>query len=106
RVAPEYPFAVKTQTLHEALVEQVERPGRIDERLTGTVVLDAGRGGVWTVRLGGGRAELREGGSDERDALVATGADALADILAERISGVQAFLDGRLRVRGNLALSM
>ena len=97
---------MKTQTLHEALNEQVERQGRIDERTSGTVVLDAGRGGVWTLRLTRGEVELSEGASDDRDTHVTADADTLAGIVAERISGVQAFLDGRLRVRGNLALSM
>jgi pimeloyl-ACP methyl ester carboxylesterase len=97
---------MKTQTLHDALTEQVARRGPIDERTSGTVVLDAGRGGVWTLRLTQGHVDLSEGGSEDRDSWISTDADALADILAERISGVQAFLDGRLRVRGNLALSM
>ena len=95
-----------TQTLHDALTEQVRRVGRIDEHVHGTVVLDAGRGGVWTVRLDHGHATLAEGGSDERDSLVSVDPEALADIVAERTSGVRAFLDGKLRVRGNLALSM
>ena len=40
------------------------------------------------------------------DTLINVDSRALADILAEKTSGVQAFLDGKLRVRGNLALSM
>ena len=95
-----------TRSLHDALTEQVKRVGQIDERVHGTVVLDAGRGGVWTIRLDHGNADLQEGVSDQRDTLVNVDASALADILAEKTSGVQAFLDGRLRVRGNLALSM
>jgi hypothetical protein len=97
---------VKTQTLHEALTAQVARRSRIDERVSGAVVLDAGRGGIWTLRLTRGDVEVSEGGSEERDTWISTDPEALSDIMAERTSGVQAFLDGKLRVRGNLALSM
>src|SRR5437870_2645475 len=90
-------------TLHDRLTEQVGRQGRLQEWLDGTVLLDCGRGGVWTLRLDHGSVTLDEGASDEHDTHVATDARTLGDILAGSVSGIEAFLRGRLRVRGNLA---
>jgi pimeloyl-ACP methyl ester carboxylesterase len=70
------------------------------------VVFDAGEAGVWTVTLDQGRGRVRRGTADGASLTVQAPAAVLADVVCGRTSGVQAFLDGRLTVRGDLALSL
>jgi pimeloyl-ACP methyl ester carboxylesterase len=70
-------------------------------------VIDTGPGGAWTIKLGrdGGLSAHR--GADHRpDSHIRTDPDTWLAILDGRESGIAAFLEGRLVVRGNLALSM
>ena len=70
------------------------------------VVLDAGEPGVWTVTLEDGRGRVRRGGADGADLLVRAEPHVLADVVCGRVSGVHAFLEGCLTVRGDLALAL
>src|SRR5437588_9664086 len=97
---------VKSATLHDLLTEQVARRSDLGDRLTGTVLLDTGRGGVWTLRLDHGTVALQEGVSRDWDTHVFTDPETFAGILSGSESGIQASLRGGLRVRGNLALSL
>jgi len=76
------------------------------ERRTARVVLDAGEAGVWTVSLASGRSTVRRGSSTGAALTVRGSRDLLADVVAGRVSGVYAFLDGRLTVRGDLSLAL
>src|SRR3989442_6627947 len=98
--------SIETRTLHDLLTEQIARRGKLGDRITGTVVLDSGRGGVWTLRFDHGEVTASEGVADERDTLISTTPEALADVIQGRKSGIEAFLEGHIRVRGNLALSL
>ena len=69
-----------------------------------TVVLDAGEQGVWTVEVGDGRARTHRGSAPEPTLLVHGTAHALADVVSGRTSGAQAFLGGRVSLRGDLGL--
>jgi len=80
--------------------------GTVLARRTATVVFDAGEAGVWTVTLAGGRGRVRRGSADSPSLVVRATPDVLADVVCGRTSGVHAFLDGRLTVRGDLALSL
>ncbi len=71
-----------------------------------TVVFDAGEAGVWTVTVSGGRGRARRGGSPRPTLLVRGSAPVLASVVSGERSGVHAFLDGSLTVRGDLALSL
>jgi pimeloyl-ACP methyl ester carboxylesterase len=71
-----------------------------------TIVFDATDGGVWTVEIGGGRGRARRGSAPDPTLLVRSRAATLADVVCGRRSGVTAFLDGDLTVRGDLALSL
>jgi pimeloyl-ACP methyl ester carboxylesterase len=73
---------------------------------TASVVFDAGQGDVWTVDLRGGRGRARRGGAESPTVTVRGSAAALADIVSGRASGVHAFLDGRVVVRGDLGLAL
>ena len=76
------------------------------ERRTSTVVLDTGGSGAWTVSLDRGRASVRRGAAPAPALTVRAPAPLLADVVAGHESGVHAFLDGRLTVRGDLALGL
>jgi pimeloyl-ACP methyl ester carboxylesterase/putative sterol carrier protein len=80
--------------------------GTVLERRTATIVLDATDGGVWTVELDDGRARARRGAAPDPTLVVRSSAASLADVVCGTASGVTAFLDGRLTVRGDLALSL
>ena len=73
---------------------------------TATVVFDAGEQGVWTVTLDRGRGRVRRGATDAPTLVVRAPAGVLADVVCGRRSGVHAFLEGALTVRGDLALSL
>src|SRR5207249_3504907 len=80
-----------TATLHDLLTEQIARRGKLGDRINGTVILDSGRGGVWTLRFDRGDVTATEGVGDHRDALISITPDALADVIAGRKSGIEAF---------------
>jgi pimeloyl-ACP methyl ester carboxylesterase len=90
------------------LVSRLRRglTGTVLERRTATVVFDAGESGVWTVTLTDGKGRVRRGSADAPDLVVRALPEDLADVVCGRTSGVHAFLDGRLTVRGDLALSL
>ncbi len=80
--------------------------GSVLEKRTATIVFVAGEGGVWTVDIANGRGGVRRGSASRPTLVVRSTAEVLADVVSGRGSGVQAFLDGRLTVRGDLALSL
>lgn len=80
--------------------------GTVLARRTARVVFNAGHAGVWTVTLANGRGTVRRGSAADPTLVISGTAGVLADIAAGRESGVQAFLDGRVICRGDLALSL
>jgi pimeloyl-ACP methyl ester carboxylesterase len=70
-----------------------------------TVVFDAGHS-CWTVELDEGRSRVRRGQATRPTLVVRGTAAVLADVVGGRTSGVQAFLDGQITVRGDLGLSL
>lgn len=75
-----------------------------DER--GTVVFDAPPVGAWTVRFDDGRVALSRGRDPRARATVTADPATLAAVLEGRLTGVGAFLDHGLTVRGDLALAL
>lgn len=73
---------------------------------TARVLLDSGQGDLWTVDLEGGRGHARRGGTAAPTLTVRGSTATLAEIVSGRVSGVDAFLDGRVTVRGDLALAL
>ena len=71
-----------------------------------TLLFTAGGMANWTVDIENGRASARRGGPAHPTTTVRAPLDVLTDVVAGRLSGVQAFLDGTLTVRGNLALAL
>ena len=72
----------------------------------GRVVFASPPVGTWTVHLDDGRVRLTRGSVSPADATVTADPATLAAVLEGRISGVEAFLDHGLVVRGNLALAL
>ncbi len=57
----------------------------------------------WTVRIGAGIAEFCRGGCDDADVRVVTDARTAEGIRSGAVSAQRAFLDGRLRIGGDVA---
>jgi pimeloyl-ACP methyl ester carboxylesterase len=72
----------------------------------GSVVFDAPPVGAWTVRLNHGRVRLVRGRARRPRAVITADPATLASVLEGRISGVEAYLDHGLTVRGDLALAL
>ncbi|MCW2613231.1 MAG: Pimeloyl-ACP methyl ester carboxylesterase [Frankiales bacterium] len=73
---------------------------------TERIVLDASDSGVWTVDLANGRGQARRGSASDPTLVVRASAAVLADVVSGRESGISAFLEGRITVRGNLSLAL
>ena len=80
------------------------RPDRA-EGLSAAVVL-ATPEERWTLRLNNGRLTVGIGGVDRPDAVISSDSATLVDINTGRLTGSEAFLDGRVTVRGNLGLAL
>lgn len=63
-------------------------------------------GGSWTVRIAGGRCETRPGRPESFDVMIGCEARTLLDMALGSVRPGEAFVDGRLRVGGDLALAM
>ena len=57
----------------------------------------------WSVRIGGGRVEVARGAADDADVQVVTDAATAEGIRSGRLSAQRAFLDGTLRIGGDVA---
>jgi pimeloyl-ACP methyl ester carboxylesterase/putative sterol carrier protein len=73
---------------------------------TATILFTAGGMANWTVEIENGRAAARRGGPAHPTTVVRAPLPVLVDVVSGAESGVQAFLDGLLTVRGNLALAL
>ncbi|MDX6275436.1 MAG: hypothetical protein QOJ92_2646, partial [Frankiales bacterium] len=96
------------ETLLDALIVARLRRGSagpLSER-TGTLLLDAGSAGRWTIELQQGRAGVRRGSVPHPTATVRASPEVLAAVIDGQTSGAEAFLAGQLTVRGDLSLAM
>jgi pimeloyl-ACP methyl ester carboxylesterase len=83
-----------------------EDPGPVLGGRTGTVRLDAGPVGAWTVVLRRGRLALRPGATRRPSTIIRTPAEVLFEIASGRRCGAESFLAGEVTVRGDLALAL
>ena len=74
--------------------------------MRGTVAIETGGLSDWTLHFEDSGLSLSSGANEEADTHIYTDADTFAEVIKGEISGVEAFLDGHLRVRGNLNLSL
>ena len=92
--------------LGDALFHAVRVATPLPERITATLVLRTHGGDAWTLRLRRGRPALAVGDDEKADTTITGDEVTLRRIAEGAESGVAAFLDGRITVRGNLALSL
>ena len=71
-----------------------------------TLTLDDGHAACWTVDITHGRTSARPGAPARPTTRVRADLPVLREVVSGERSGVQAFLDGTLTVRGNLALAL
>lgn len=92
--------------LGEILLQLTGRviPERVRD-LRATVVLQS-PDETWTMWFGRGRMTVGAGAPDRADTIIRADAQTLSGIQAGAISGLSAFLDGRISVRGNLNLAL
>ena len=81
-----------------------ERAGSV--RATYLFEIEGEHGGTWTVRIGDGACEVSEGRPDRYDALIGCDAGTFLDLVFATVRPGEAFVEGRLRVAGDLALAM
>jgi pimeloyl-ACP methyl ester carboxylesterase len=91
--------------LERALRDRIARPSDRAALRRARIVFETSAG-VWTIDLDDGRASLSRGAGSRPTVTVRTGPDTLVDILSGELPAVQAFLDHRLTMRGNIALAL
>ena len=92
--------------LEEVLLERVKDPGAAAAAISASVSLETSDADSWTVSFDKGRTSLTYGADPGAD-LIVSGTDAtLAGIVDGTVWGIQAFVEGQLVVRKNLALSL
>jgi pimeloyl-ACP methyl ester carboxylesterase len=74
--------------------------------VSATLTFDAGGLAMWTVEIENGRATARRGAPARPSTTVRAPLATLVEVVSGERSGVRAFLDGVLTVRGNLALAL
>ncbi|MGC4079542.1 MAG: alpha/beta fold hydrolase [Rubrivivax sp.] len=92
--------------LEAALRARIARPSALAGERKASLVFDAGTAGTWTVDIRRGVVTLGRGRSAQATATITSDARTLVDVLEGRVAGVEAFLDGRLFLRGNIALAL
>jgi pimeloyl-ACP methyl ester carboxylesterase/predicted lipid carrier protein YhbT len=90
--------------LFTARLHQGVKSALADEQ--GSVVFNAPPVGAWTVGFNHGRVHLSRGRDRHARAVITADPSTLASVLEGRISGVAAYLDHGLTVRGDLALAL
>ncbi len=94
------------RALEEALRARVARPSvRIAGRKA-RIVFDGGRAGRFTVDIRNDQVKLTPGGVARPTSTVFGDPETLVRVLDGRLTGVEAFLEGRLFLRGNIALTL
>jgi len=94
------------RALEAALRARIARASARIERRRARLVFDAGGTNVWTVDIKNGKATLARGRGSQPSATITSEPKTLVDVLEGRLAGLQAFLEGRLFMRGNIALTL
>lgn len=81
-------------------------PAGVLDRVRADVVLDGGAGDACTLRIRNGVVDVRAGAEARPTTVITSDAATLHQVADGARSGVEAFLDGTLSVRGNLALAL
>ena len=104
--APQTDIESARRALDETLLERLRRGLPAASHLKAAIALDLEGGRGWTVSIDERRMSLAAGIDPGADTTVIADPTTILEVFSGTTSGVEAFLDGRLRVRGNLALSL
>jgi len=63
-------------------------------------------GGEWNVSIAGGNCTVSEGTVDSPNCTVVTDANTWIDIVGKRIGSTEAFMSGKLKIKGDMGLAM
>jgi pimeloyl-ACP methyl ester carboxylesterase len=88
-----------------ALRRRIARPSDRAALRRARIVFDTSAG-AWTVDLDSGRTSLSRGSGSRPTVTVRTDPATLVDVLSGELPAVQAFLEHRLTMRGNIALAL
>jgi pimeloyl-ACP methyl ester carboxylesterase len=91
--------------LEQALRRRIARPSDRAAQRRARIVFDTSVG-AWTIDLDYGRTELSRRRGSRPTVTVVTSPGTLLDVLSGELPPVQAFLDHRLTMRGNIALAL
>lgn len=98
RTPPDSPIA-------RVLRERLRRPTAYAVGVSGTVVLDVGPDS-WTIRLRKGEGSLEYGRARSPSAVVTADAETMRAVMEGSVSGLDAFLEKKLGVRGHVGLAL
>lgn len=98
--------ATGTQSLEEVLLQRLKTRPEAGRGISARVALDVTDGDGWTVGFDRGDTSLSFGADPDADLVVSGTSETLGGIVDGTIWGIEAFVDGRLVVRKNLALSL
>ena len=94
------------RALEEALHGRIARLSARAETRRARFAFDAGTAGAWTVDIRGRNVRLVEGRTAGAMSTITSDAKTLMEVLEGTLPGVEAFLQGRLYLRGNIALAL
>ncbi|MHB8926364.1 MAG: SCP2 sterol-binding domain-containing protein [Bacillota bacterium] len=63
-------------------------------------------GGTWQLKVEGGKAVFSEGAPDKANCAVTMGSADFKDMVAGKLNATAAFMSGRLRISGDMALAI
>ena len=97
---------VSAPALEKLLLESLRRRPNPGADISARLALDITDGPSWTVGVEPDRLWLSSGIPDDVDTTVFADTQTMVAMMSGEISGIEAFIEGRLRVRGNLSLSL
>ncbi len=66
---------------------------------------DVDGGGTWTVDLKNGEGSVHQGAAEKSDCTIQMGHDDFIGLMTGKLDGQQAFMQGKLKVTGNMMLA-
>jgi pimeloyl-ACP methyl ester carboxylesterase len=92
--------------LEAALRARIARASALAGERNASLVFCGGEAGTWTIDIRGGEVTLGRGRSADATSTITSDAHTIVDVLTGRVAGIEAFLAGRLFLRGNIALAL
>ena len=93
----------------EAIFSEMSKRIKAKPELVGKVdavfQFDVDGGGTWTVDLKNGEGSVKQGAADKSDCTISMGHDDFVGLMTGKLDGQQAFMQGKLKVTGNMMLA-